>query len=48
MMTFIYWSIVAYLLGMTVWTLLRESKLLLQINCVMVIIALLLRVTLIK
>ena len=48
MMTYIYWCIVAYLMGLTVWTLFRERKWLLQLNCMLVMIMLLLRVTGIK
>jgi hypothetical protein len=48
MMTFIYWSIVVYLLILTVWSLFREPKGLLQLNSAMVAIVLLLRAAGIK
>lgn len=43
MLTFLYWLIVLYLVLMTVWSLFRERKTMDQVNCVMVMIVLLLR-----
>jgi hypothetical protein len=40
----VYWAIVAYFAGLTVITLYREKKPLVQITCAMVLMALLLRV----
>lgn len=48
MMTLIYWILVVYLLGLTLWSLFREPKWLLQINSAMVLIVLLLRAAGIK
>lgn len=44
MMKIIYWIIVAYFAGLTVFSMYREKKMLMQISCGLVLIALLLRV----
>lgn len=44
MLKFIYWAIVAYFAGLTIISLYREKKPLMQITCAMVLVALLLRV----
>lgn len=43
MMTLIYWALVAFVLGLVLWTMYREEKVLAQITCVMVAIPLILR-----
>ncbi|MCP4657060.1 MAG: hypothetical protein GY856_16745 [bacterium] len=43
MLTWIYWTMVAYFAGLTVWSLYREKKPLIQLTCAMVLVTLLLR-----
>jgi len=44
MLKFIYWAIVAYFAALTIITLYRERKPLMQMTCALVLMALLLRV----
>lgn len=44
MLKLVYWAIVAYLAGLTVFSLYQEKKTLKQITCALVLLALLLRV----
>jgi hypothetical protein len=48
MMTFIYWLVVAALLGLSGWCLYREDKLMAQLTCALVAIPLILRLVLMK
>lgn len=48
MTTFIYWLMVAGLLGLSGWCLYREEKLTAQLTCALVAIPLILRLVLMK
>ena len=48
MLSWIYWAIVAYFTGLTIYTLYREKRLLMQLSCALVLMTLLLRLLGIK